>query len=50
MTVLYLILYILAVICFLAVAFRVRTNRVSLLGLGLALAFAVPLIQTWHKV
>jgi hypothetical protein len=45
MHVLYFILLLLAVVAFVAAAFQVAATKVNLIALGLALAFAVPLIQ-----
>lgn len=50
MNVVYLILYILAVVCFVAGAFDYRFRNVSLVALGLAFATAVPLIQVIHRM
>lgn len=50
MNVVYLILYILAVVCFVAAAFDYRFRNVSLVAAGLAFAFAVPLIQVIHRM
>jgi hypothetical protein len=50
MTVLYLILFLLALVCFVASAFQVHSPRVYLVSLGLALWVAAPFIQTLQKV
>ena len=46
MTVLFLILLIAGLACFLVAAFNLATVRVNLIALGLAFWILVPLIQT----
>lgn len=45
MHVLYFALLLAAVVCFVAATFQVYGTKLNLMALGLALAFAVPLIQ-----
>ncbi len=47
---LYFIMYLIAVVLFVVSAFQLATAKVNLISLGLAFAFAVPLIQTLHKL
>lgn len=46
----YLILYLLALVCFVAAAVDFRFRNVSLVALGLAFMVAVPLIQVIHSM
>ena len=46
MLTIYLILYVLAALCFLAYALKLNSGRVSLLGLGVFFWALVPLITT----
>lgn len=46
MHVLYFVLLLLAVVCFVASAFQVNATRLNLLALGLALFAAVPFIKS----
>ena len=50
MTVLYFMLLLAGVILFALAAMRVNSPKIDLLALGLALVFAVPLIQTLHNL
>lgn len=50
MTLLYFVLLLLALVCFVAAAFKFVAARVDLVALGLAFAFAVPFIQTLQKL
>lgn len=50
MTVLYFILLLLALVCFLVEAFGRNRFTFSLVALGLALWVAVPLIQTLQRL
>lgn len=45
MHVLYFVLLLVAVILFVAAALQVHASKLNLMALGLAFAFAVPLIQ-----
>lgn len=47
---LYFILYLIAVLLFVVSAFQLASAKVNLISLGLAFAFAVPLIQTLQKL
>lgn len=50
MLVFYMILLLLALVCFVAAAFRVASAKLELTALGLALFVAVPFIQTLQKL
>lgn len=50
MQVFYLILLLLALVCFILSAFQVNPTRIYLMGFGLAFWVAVPFIQTLLKV
>lgn len=50
MTVLFLLLYMLALVCFLFAAFGGAIRRVNLVALGLAFAVAVLVIQVGSKL
>lgn len=50
MLALYLILYVVALVCFLMAAFGVAASRVNLIGLGLAFMVLVPIIQLAQKL
>lgn len=50
MLVIYLILYSLAAVCFLAYSLRAPVPHVNLLGLGVFFWALVPLIQTLQKL
>lgn len=50
MDVLFFVLLLLALVCFLASAFNVSASRLTLISLGLALCVAVPLIKTLLKL
>ena len=50
MTVLYFILLLLALVCFVASCLRVSSPRVELVALGLAFWVAVPFIQTLQRL
>ena len=50
MNVLYFVLFLLAVVCFVASASERVASRVNLVALGLAFAFAVPLLQTLNRL
>lgn len=50
MTVLYFVLLLLALVCFVAAAVGVRSPRVELLALGLALWVAVPFLQALQRL
>ncbi len=45
MHVLYFVLFLLAVVCFVAAAFQVYSSKLNLMALGLALATAVFVVQ-----
>lgn len=45
MHVLYFVLYLLALVCFIASAFQVSARKVNLLAFGLAFFVAVPMLQ-----
>lgn len=49
MNLLYFVLYLLALLCFLVATKQAVVARLSLVPLGLAFAVAVPLIQTLTK-
>jgi endonuclease/exonuclease/phosphatase family metal-dependent hydrolase len=46
----YMILLLLALVCFVAATFRTTSPKVELTALGLALFVAVPFIQTLQKL
>lgn len=50
MVLLYFILLLVAVLCFIVGTKQSHLAKFNLVSLGLALAFAVPLIQTAHKL
>lgn len=50
MTVLYFVLLLVAVLLFLLASLRVSSPRVELVALGLAFAFAVPLLQQLQRL
>lgn len=50
MVVLYFVLFLLALVCFVASAFQVNSPKIYLLGFGLALWVAVPLIQQMQRL
>lgn len=50
LTVLFFVLYLLALVCFVVATRVAAVGRVALLPLGLALAVAVPFIQTLQKL
>jgi len=50
MTVLFLILLLLALVCFVASAFQVHSPKLHLISLGLAFWVAVPFIQIVSKL
>ena len=49
-TILYLLLYICAAVCFFLYSFDGEGIKVNLLGLGVLFWSLVPLIQTLHKL
>lgn len=50
MQVLYLCLYVAALVCFLLAAFNVPTSKANVLAVGLGLWVVVPLLQVGQKV
>lgn len=50
MQVLYFVLLLLACVCFVLSAIQVNSPKIYLLGVGLALWVAVPLVQTLQKL
>lgn len=50
MSAFYFVLLLVAVVLFLVSALSNRVFKVDLISLGLAFAFAVPLIQFFHKL
>lgn len=50
MIVLYFVLLLLALVCFVLSAFQVNTPKFYLIGFGLAFWVAVPLVQTFQRL